>query len=166
MYINNKNMKYFVFLDIDGVLNQPGITPAIEGSLVLGMDDDKINLLAQIINETKALIILVSSWKIAWFPEPFKNKNLRNGNYMDQKFKEHNLFIYDKTDDYSFDRGRGILEYLNKNHCDNYIVLDDDIFEDYDDEILAHLIKTDTNVGLTKEHVQKSIALLYNKQHK
>lgn len=69
--------------------------------------------------------------------------------------------ITDKTIDCSFDRGKGIHKYLNEHaNIDNYVILDDCIFEDYDKELLKHFIHTNFNIGLTKEDSIKAITIL------
>lgn len=45
-------------------------------------------------------------------------------------------------------------------NVDSYVVLDDHIFLDYDDEIMKHLVLTDAKLGLTEKNVCKAIKIL------
>ena len=176
-----------IFLDVDGVLNseydckQSHYTMNVEGHGCIGISNVRLRLLKQIIDATDAKIVLVSSWKSSWLEyraqvkeylttdkkEPLYIYFDRNkyGYYLHKKFRKHKLEIYDTTEEYEpnpWNRGTGIHNYLEA-HKDikNWIVLDDEIFKDYNDEILTHLIQTDFYYGaLDEEDVKKAIELL------
>lgn len=54
------------------------------------------------------------------------------------------MHILDKTRDKVNDRGHGIQEWLSRHpEADRWVVLDDDIFKDYEEcGIMPHLVKT------------------------
>ena len=148
-----------IFLDIDGVLN----TPSSESRCgeYIGIDDDKTKLLADIIKRTKAEIVLISTWKKYWRKEE-KLKPLQDysATYLDEKLKKFGIKAADKTKDKSegkyLSRGEGILEYIERNKVENYVILDDFQF-DYDGLGLTdYLIKTKQTEGLTKAQAEKA----------
>ena len=121
-----------IFLDIDGVLNCITTKERIPGSnLLLGIEDVKLSYLKEIVNNTDAKIILTSTWKVDWFKDE-KDKNGKYGIYLDSKFDKNGLEIYDKTSYHVQNRGSEIYEYLNQNNITGYVIIDDHIFKDYD----------------------------------
>lgn len=149
-----------IFLDIDGVLNE-AYSQSRAPNGCIGIDDDKVKRLRQIVDATGAKIVLVSSWKSEWSRDP--ELCGQDAVYMNKKLAKQHLHIIDKTDDNIFDRGSGIVRWLNKrSDKPSWIVIDDDIFNDYEENgIMPHLVKTRFYVGgLTDEHVQKAIDLL------
>ena len=149
-----------IFLDIDGVLNCSESKSECFG--YTGIDNVRIKRLKRIIEETNAQIILISTWKENWFKESF-NKGLQDelANYLDRKFKREHLSILDKTTDINGSRGKGILQALTKYNTDQFIILDDEIFDYEELNLLTNLVKTEyLNGGLTEEITNKTINLL------
>lgn len=152
-----------IFLDIDGVLNCK--TSRSRCGIYVGIDDDKLSLLAKIAGATGAKIVLVSTWKNYWQKNPkdkFKQDDLAN--YLDKKFKKHNLEVYDKTSDslggLYFSRGESILYFVYRNKVTYYVILDDMQF-DYDGcDLTDNFIKTDIATGLTQENAARAIEIL------
>lgn len=152
-----------IFLDIDGVLNCMGSKSRCEG--FIGIDDDKVKRLKQIIDSIDAKIVLTSTWRKHWNKN--SDSNDYSGNYMNRKFKKQNLKIMDKIEYDGVHRGKGIIDYLNNFHTDieNWIVLDDEYFPDYKElGILDHMVKTEFIKGLQERHVDLAIELL-NKEN-
>ena len=153
----------FIFLDIDGVLNYQGSNARCGG--FLGIDDSKVEILAKIVKETGAKIILVSTWKEFWFRSD-KDEQDELANYLDRKLKRHGLKIIDKTYDHIYNRGQGISNWLYKNvfteavQTCSWIVIDDEVFEDYDKYVGRHLVKTSFSRGLTWGDADVAIAKL------
>ena len=154
-----------IFLDIDGVLND--IDSRSRCGIYKGIDDDKVKRLKQIVDATDATIVLTSTWKMEWDRD--KTLNTEMGDYLDRKLKRQKLHIWNKTQDDGVHRGQGILNYIEKYYDDtieNWIVLDDEVFCDYEElNILPHLIKTsfygnDNMGGLQDHHVELAIKLL------
>ena len=58
-------MKY-IFLDIDGVLNSQEYLLSDRGRCTHTLDESRVRLLAKIVHETEAAIVLSSSWRIGW----------------------------------------------------------------------------------------------------
>ena len=83
-----------IFLDIDGVLNDLKSTSICtfveEKREITGIDNTKVKRLKKICDETNAILILISSWKLCW--ERYnKNEEYSPGRYLDQKLKKYGL---------------------------------------------------------------------------
>lgn len=161
-YYYVKLMK-IIFLDVDGVLNSYYTKETFCG--YIGIEDKKVKLLKEIVDSSKAIIILVSSWKVNW--SKYKETQDEMANYLDKKFAKENLFIYDKTiDDIPYNRGLGIKRYLKKLSKDKlkvekFIILDDETFDYKETRLMSHLIKSEFRKdGLTKELVELAKAKL------
>lgn len=161
-----------IFLDIDGVLNSQNYFIENHKDILLfskaysnkdnneleylikrqimDIDYNKLQLLKEIIYETNAKIVISSSWR--------------------------NLYIYPLIEDYLINkglpiigttpyirgkRGEEIRTYLKENpEIKNFIILDDEIFKDFN-ELENYLIKTDFyNEGLEESHANEAIKIL------
>ncbi len=147
-------MYNILFLDFDGVLNSKYTTEKWKGWA--GLEDQKLKLLKEIVDNTKTIIVLTSSWRHSWDFASYKEPESSTGNYIYRKFKENGLTIRSKTGSHG-GRGKEICAWLDKYPHGKWMVLDDEIFEDYEEcGILPHLIKTDWERGLTENEVQKA----------
>ena len=154
-----------VFLDVDGVLNCSSTKDIC--LRYVGIEDEKVSLLKQIVDKSKAKIVLISTWKEWWFNTSYlKDKQDFLANYLDMKLAKQGLSIYDKTEDELFNRGDGILEYIRHLswkgiNVNNYVVLDDEIFDYKRTRITKNLVQTSyNNGGLLRKHVVKALEKL------
>lgn len=154
-----------IFLDIDGVLNT--LSSEERCGEYIGIDDDKVKRLSDIVKRTNAEIVLISTWKKYWRKEE-KLKQLQDytARYLDEKLAKFGLKavdkIRDKTDGVYLSRGEGMLEYIDRNNVKSFVILDDLQF-DYDGcGLTDYLIKTNPTVGLTNEQVEKACKILLN----
>ena len=150
-----------IFLDVDGVLNYKNCTARC--GKYIGIDDDKVKLLARLVDATDAKIVLVSTWKENWYTEPNKHKQNYMANYLDEKLRLAGLSILDKTpnkyDEY-LGRGEGIVVYVHTHDVKRFVILDDYQY-DYDScDLTDYWVKTDYNVGLTEENVLQAIKIM------
>ena len=146
-----------IFLDIDGVLNCK-TTKAKCGQYV-GIDGPKVKLLRRIVEETDAIIVMTSTWKKHW------NKRDDFDRYMHRKFSKEHLEIFSCTDGDFYERGYGIHKWIDEHEVESWVVLDDEIAPDYDDEILQRLVKTEwysDDGGLHEEDVPLAVGILNN----
>ena len=157
-----------IFLDVDGVLNRVQ-TKTQAPSGCTGIEMELVKNLAMIVNETNALIILTSDWKIEWEAVSFGCSE--DAKYLNEMLAKEGLQIVGKTyDDHVFDfflqdRGRGIHRYLDAlENAEGYVVIDDHVFGDCDEEIQRHLIKTNSFEGLSVEKAEQAIGILNNEK--
>ena len=170
-------MKKVIFLDIDGVLNSN--RTLYED---ISLEDDLILNLKEIVNKTKAKIILSSSWRLSteavatlmdkldkfglvisgmtcdgvdldWL-EKYEFDATKK--YLDTKFD----YAENRQIKITHDRGAEIFKWLHYQDDCTYVILDDEI-EDiklYFNELV--IVKTSYKTGLTKEDVKKAVQIL------
>lgn len=130
-----------VFLDVDGVLNSDEYFDKIQEMNVEGIekeiDVNTIKLLKKGIEETDARVVLSSSWR-----------NTKNGQELKQLLASYQIVV-DSTPFIDNVRGIEIKEYL-KEHKDieDFVILDDEIFDSYDEELMKKLIKISDGNGI------------------
>ena len=147
-----KKVKY-IFLDVDGVLNtfRP-YDPKDDG-----VDLDKVELVKKIVDATGADIILSSAWKAQWSP---KTKS-RCGRTLNRKMETVGLTIKGKTPRMpSVYKAVEVRDFLKKNPCDAFVILDDEVLDFKIQGYEEQLILTNWKTGLTEEEVNKAIAIL------
>lgn len=155
--------KRVIFLDIDGVLNTPYSFNSC-GNYV-GIDDDKVKRLRNIVSRTDAQIVLVSDWKRGWERDgKLKSKQDFTATYLDEKLAKFGLEIADKTKDKAdgtyLSRGEGIMEYIYSNDVKSFVILDDLQF-DYDGcDLTDYFVRTNPQTGLTNKQVEKACQIL------
>lgn len=155
-------IKYdIIFLDIDGVLNNhkfitqnKSLTPELQRNI----DDKKVVLLKRIVNQTKAKLVLSSSWRQMFDASlnPLSNEAIE----LKSVLKKHGMQIWDKTDA-QISKVNSIIKWLKMNEqmINNYIIIDDDYMN------TAHLlgsfqVKTSYYIGLTEKEVLLAIRKL------
>lgn len=148
-----------IFLDIDGVLNEAGSKSRSPHGFI-GVDDDKVAILKQIVDVTGAAIVLSSTWKKGWSANPDEIDD--DAVYLNKKLARHGLRIIDKTIDDTWNRGFGVKAWLGTHTVEAWLVLDDDIFEDFErEEIMPHFVQTSFLYGgLTEKHIPMCIEIL------
>ena len=157
-------MNKIIFLDIDGVLNDDHSKSRVPPEYWYhGIDKIHLRLLAFVADCTNAEIVLTSSWKLEW--EPYRRSTQQPtpvGKYLANKLFDFGMKPIGKTkDDNDLFRGTGIRNWLYRHPwVKNYVILDDIVFPDYDEELQKHLVKTDPEVGLVMSDVSKAINIL------
>lgn len=158
-----------LFLDIDGVLNFDG-TEAKTPSGCDGIVDRLVKKLKSIIDNTNALVVLSSDWKVNWYKSAADITDLpMDGQYLVRKLKRNGVHINSKTDDKFPEsyRGAAIMDWISRhNGVDGWCVLDDVFFDDYMmyPEISNHIVLTDPRVGLTDDDAASAIDILNNQR--
>jgi len=131
-----------IFLDIDGVLNN--YYTLGEGA---NWDPDLVKILNRIIKETKAEIVLSSTWRqITQYCDIIKND-------MKIKYIGETPKLWEK-------RGVEIQTWLDENPgVEKFVILDDDSDMVH---LMPHLLQTDGEFGLTNEIADEAIKRLNN----
>ena len=149
-----------IFLDIDGVLNCQSSQSSCHG--MMGIDDDKVKKLKEIVKATGAKIVLTSTWKTDW-QKVYKEQQGYMANYLDKKLKRQGLIIMDKTKGTSVRRGQGICDWLNGRKIESFVILDDEDFEYQEVRVADRVVKTsfyNDNGGLQEEEMNQAIEML------
>lgn len=145
-----------IFLDFDGVIS------TFEKGWRL--DEEKLTLLKEIVDETDAKIVVSSSWKrgynnaVSFIESLYKKK--RN-----EEIVKSDIFgwfaknIYDITGNAAM-RGDEVQNWIDEHYEDveNYVILDDD--EDFNEEQLFNFVQTDSFEGITSREVKLCIKIL------
>ena len=155
-----------IFLDIDGVLNSDSFFKAKEGSpemhpdapnyhenIALEMFDPKaISLLNTIVEKTQAVIVISSSWRLAFTLDDLRFILNKAGLIAD---------IFDKTDfKFSSTRYNEINWWLRDHKdIDSFIILDD-LEASWFYSLQPYVVQTTWAHGLLPEHVDLAITLM------
>ena len=159
-----------IFLDIDGVLNlkiwNENHNEEIKKGILI--DEDKVNLLKEIIIKTSAVIVLHSGWKF-WFDKDIKPIR-KESEFIAEVFSKYGIKIYDVTPDFSTEeiretkrfslvKAKEILYWL-KEHKDvkKWLVIDD--LDLNNEEVRKHQFMTNNEMGLTLFDAEKIIGIL------
>ena len=154
-----------IFLDIDGVLNSDEYFDKIEGLNIEGIekqiDVEKIKLLKRAVEETGSNVVLSSSWRYT-----------RNAQYLKQLLLEYGI-LADSTPFMKNKRGEEIKGWLEEHKdTEDFVILDDEIFDSYDEELMKKLIKVSNGngrsfgEGLQNKDVEEIIEKLGRKKQK
>lgn len=163
-----------VFLDIDGVLNSNFWNDSHNQEISDGtlIEEEKVRLLATLVKNTEAKVILHSGWKY-WFNEsliPVREESKR----LDTMLKKHGVTIAGITPDHATEEIRKtrrfslvkageILEWVaSHDDVETWVVIDD--LELHNDEVTIHQVRTDPEVGLTESDVRRVEEILGEKE--
>ena len=129
-----------IFLDIDGVLNSVEYLDKVKNSDIQGIERDidvgKVKLLKRAIDETGARVVLSSSWRYT-----------RNARYLKELLANYEIRV-DSTPYIQDIRGLEIKKWLSENQgVEDFIILDDEIFDSFDEELIKKLVKVSNGNG-------------------
>ena len=151
-----------IFCDVDGVLNHKGCRERAPGGFT-GVVDEHIRNLKRIVDETGAVIVLSSDWRLIKDDQEYGE----NYDYLAERLgSADGLVISDHTDDISWSsRGDEIRKYLDDHpEVTGYVILDDIPFSSFDACHLGeHLILTNERRGLTERDAEQAIRILEGK---
>ena len=154
-------MTKYLFLDFDGVLNT---TQHQAQCNVLGFpDSDKygplfspiaVRNLQNLIDETGAEIIIISSWRY------LHSQHILKQMWTDRELPMNtNIHILDQNREMSdLSKGEQIANFMSA-RSNPYVILDDE-YEDFLDSQLSHLVHINPVTGLKKENVDQAILIL------
>lgn len=129
-----------IFLDVDGVLNSDeyfdSVSDSDDDSIENEIDMDKIKLLKEAVDLTDAQVVLSSSWRYTRKAQSLLELLIENS------------IVTDVTPFLQNKRGLEIKSWLKNNpDVDDFVILDDEVFDSYDDFLLSKLIKTSDSNG-------------------
>lgn len=147
-----------IFLDKDGVVNSDGYFDSIKDKQVSELEEDvdlkTLDLLEEIARETGAKIVVTASARYTKGAIPFLDELKRRKIYLDRTPLISNI------------RGLEIKKWLIEHSgVEDFVILDDEIFDSYDDKLLKKLVKTNGNgitfgEGLTRKETEEVIKRL------
>ena len=130
-----------IFLDKDGVLNSDEYFDKIQGLDIDGIESDvdieKVKLLKEAVDAVGAKVVLTASAR-------YKT----NGQLLAQLLCEYQMSV-DATPFLNNKRGMEIKQWLSEHpETEDFVILDDEIFESYDEELMKKLIKISNGNGI------------------
>lgn len=161
-----------IFLDIDGVLNSSFWVKGHQKEISDGtlIDKNKIELLAKIVEETGAVLVMHSGWRF-WFNNNMQAIRKEAQNLIDLLL-DSGLRIYAMTPDltteeirktkmFSKVKASEIFLWLKQNpNVSKWIVLDD--LDLHNDDLAIKQVRTNAEIGITEKDVDKAIEMLLN----
>jgi hypothetical protein len=164
-------MRKVIFLDIDGVLNTKWWYTQMNRNTPkdkygYAFDPNAVSNLKKILDQTGADIVISSSWKSFGYSEleemweerglPGKLIGITPNSVSDEMLLNADL---DNMELFSI-RGMEIKEWLSKNgkRISHYAIIDD--MDNMLPEQQSHFVKTDPEIGITKENANQVIAIL------
>ncbi len=155
-------MKKIIFLDFDGVLQidqyqnpWTGNTTLMNGytdrdKYGLLFDHDCVKNLSSLLRVTQAFVVITSSWRYEGWDCMWE---------MWQERKMPGTIIgMTATDEDAGSRGKQVTDWLMKNPCKQFVILDD--VDDFLDSQKDHLVLTDERFGFQKEALDRAVAIL------
>ena len=160
-------MNKIIFLDIDGVLNSQNtfidnheyrkffvkyMNDEVNDKIIykmLDIDLDKLFMIRDICTLTGAKVVISSTWRRSrYYP------------LIEERLTSLGVPIVGVTPFIGNNRGDEIRKYLEDNHVDEFVILDDDIFKDFN-ELENYLVKTSFyEDGLTDEISREVVRVL------
>ena len=148
---------FYIFTDVDGVLNNDETQDRVANDY-LGISPELVDnfkelydILVERHGEVK--IILSSTWKHRWY----KTQKLRQdefANRLDEALAAVGLKVSDKIgESYFTERGALIKEYIEECPCDDFVILDNCVFDFMEEELMDYLIHTDEAYGLRQSDI-------------
>ena len=144
-----------VFLDIDGVLVHLNYNPS-KRKIHRDFDPKCVEVLNKLTKETNAKIVISSTWRRI-HPQNELRNILKEAGVQAEVIGITPHFA-DLKDPANSDRGQEILKWIqNNNHIEDYVVIDDDIYDITPHIGRSHIIHVSggwLNGGLQEEHIK------------
>lgn len=112
-----------LFLDFDGVVNNAEYRNSVPDYYSNFIDELRMPFLKQIVEETGAIIVLTTTWRMYW--DECDIRVSEDTQKINNIFAEYGLRIYSKTDTFDENRNFEISLWLCRNEVENYVILDD-----------------------------------------
>lgn len=151
-----------IFLDFDGVLNNPG-TWGLRPLETEAVDADKVALLSDLVEKLDAQIVVSSTWRYSFTVEQFQQMLAAKGLLKPERVID--VTPMPMRDEY---RGVDIKAWLKEHDTAEYtghapiaFAILDDMGIDQFEGLGGHLVQTDGSVGLTADNcrwVERTLA--------
>lgn len=142
-----------LFLDVDGVITHQHY----EGKEREGLDPEKIKLIARIVKDTGAFVVLSSSWRLSYDRKTEK----KDWDYilLEKCLGDEGVSIYDITTRIPFSDSLGwrrtrpleILDWVVEHKVNSFVILDDDNWDFARYGLDKHWIHTSSEYGISIE---------------
>ena len=154
-----------IFLDIDGVLNSDRYIKMRDPREESSIDETRLPLLRRILEETGAVLVLSTSWRLYWSPDPLQCDPAWWG--VGEALDRCGFVIFDRTPAYNGNnRDREIGDWLTAHggEVESFVILDD-IRSGWGDLADRVVFTEPHRLGLTEKNVAAAITLLNTPIH-
>ena len=137
------------------------------GTDILEIDNKRVRMLKQLIDDTGAKVVLSSGWRDGWAfrdvgDTPLNNFSVYLFNRLEKYFKQSGIEFYDKTKVLRIERGKEIMSWLAncQEPIESFVAFDD---IDYDMGAVGdNFICTSMKTGLLPCHIERAKQILKN----
>ena len=142
---------------IDGVLNNDETQDRVANDY-FGISPELVDNLKELYDKlverySEVEIILSSTWKHCWYKTK-KERQDEFANRLDEALAAVGLEVSAKIgESYFTERGALIKEYIEACPCDDFVILDDCVFDFMEEELMDYLILTDEAYGLRQSDI-------------
>ena len=142
---------------IDGVLNNYETQDRV-ANCYFGISPELVDNLKELYDKLverygEVKIILSSTWKHRWYKTK-KERQDEFANRLDEALAAVGLEVSAKIgESYFIDRGALIKDYIEACPCDDFVILDDCVFDFMEEELMDYLIHTDEAYGLRQSDI-------------
>lgn len=153
-----------LFLDVDGVITHQHY----EGKEREGLDPEKIKLIARIVKDTGAVVVLSSSWRLSYDQKTKK----KDWDYilLEKCLRDEGVSIYDITTRIPFSdslpwrrtRPLEILDWIIAHEVDSFAILDDEEWDFTRYGLDKHWVHTSSEFGISALDTRLAINLIEN----
>ena len=135
------------------------------GTDTLEIDNKRVRMLKQLIDDTGAKVVLSSDWRNGWRyrdleVSPINDYSVYLFNRLEKYFKQSGIEFYDKTGVLKIERGKEIMSWLAncQEPIESFVVFDD---IDYDMGAVGdNFICTSMKTGLLPCHIERAKQIL------
>ncbi|MBS7006970.1 HAD domain-containing protein [Anaerostipes sp.] len=153
-----------IFLDIDGVLNSMDLFDKMEERktepfMGIAVDEENLEQLKYIVEQTGAKIVLSSSWRHAWHE---KGPMIKIGRSLDQAMAVYGMKIISKTKHlHKGNRSLEVKDWMRGKHIQSFVILDDTDYDWIEYGLGDHWVRTDfMEGGLNRTLAQRAVNIL------
>ena len=151
-----------LFLDVDGVITHQHFKDKEKEDL----DPEKIKIIARIVEDTGAFVVLTSSWRLSY--DQWTGAKGWDYKVLEQELAKEGVEIYDITTHIGWSstlpwrriRPLEILDWLSTHDVQEYVIIDDDEWEFETYGMAERWIQTHTDLGITGIDAAVAIKIL------
>ena len=139
------------------------------GTDMLEIDNKRVRMLKQVIDDTGAEVVLSLGWREGWRyhdlgDSPTDNFSVYLFNRLEKYFKQYGIEYYDKTEMLRIERGKDIMSWLAncQESVESFVALDDIAYDM--GAVGDNFICTSMKTGLLPCHIERAKQILNNEK--
>lgn len=139
------------------------------GTDTLEIDNKRVRMLKQLIEDTGAIVVLSSGWREGWAYRDVGETSISSPsvylfNRLERYFKQCGIEFYDRTKLLKIERGKEIMAWLSqcKEPIESFVVFDDIAYDM--GAVGDNFVCTSMKTGLLPSHIEKAKQILNNEK--